>query len=177
MSTVKIAPNVYFYKTPPVVYDGGMKTKPAGISVKALKWAMKHSGLSQEKLAKASEVNKATISRLLKGEVEGITASNVANLANAMKVSIDFLMGRTTNPEVTPSIDLAIAEIVAIAKTLPEFRQRDLLLIAQTYRDADAPRDESLKKILDIVEEIADEATRKRLAESLDSPPSPPAGE
>lgn len=168
MSTVNNPQNVYFYKSQPVMYDMGMKKKAAGINTEALQWAMKREELSQEELAKASGVNKATVSRLLKGEVEGITATNVANLANALGVSIDFLMGRTGDPEVKPTMEMAIAEIVAIAKTLSEFRQRDLLLIAQAYSDAEEPTPETMQKILIIVGEVAGEDAREKLVASLD---------
>ena len=109
---------------------------------------------------------------VVRGEETGRIAGNF--IVRALGVSTDFLMGLTGTPDQKPEMDLAIAEIVAIAKTLSEFRQRDLLLVAQAYQDADDPTPEMMQKILEIVGEVAGEDVREKLVASLASLRPPP---
>lgn len=159
--------NVYFRKQGQIMYHCDMSTEKSGINVEALEWAMEKKKWQAANLSRASKVNKSTISLLLDGKVPGVSAGIVGRLARALEVSTDFLMGFTTNPDPKPAMDMAIVEIVTIANTLSEFRQRDLLLIAQAYQDADEPTEEMLENILKIVEEVAGEETRHKLAAAL----------
>lgn len=158
------------------MYDLVMKEeeeKPA-INIEALEWAMERKHWNAETLSKKSGVNKGSLSLLLKGGVQGIAAITVAKLATALEVSSDFLMGLTSGPEQKPIMDMAIAEIVAIAETLSEFRQRDVLLVAKAYREADDPTPEMLERIFEKVEEMAGQTVRDELAAAFAALHVPP---
>lgn len=152
------------------MYYCSMDTDSLGINVEALRWAMeKKRKWSPATLSKESKVNKSTISLLLNGKGPSVSAVVVAKLARALEVSTDFLMGFTQNPEQKAEMDLAIAEILAIAKTLSEFRQRDLLLVAKAYQDADDPTAEMMEALFDMVEEVGGEDMRKKLVAALEA--------
>ena len=52
-------------------------------------------GWNQSRLAKASEVTRATISRIESGQTKEIKSESLKNLAIALGVTMDFLAGRT----------------------------------------------------------------------------------
>lgn len=156
------------------MYHSVMAKETVGVSVKALKWAMVQKDWNAETLGKESGVNKSTISLLLNGKVPGVSAVFVAKMALALEVSTDFLMGLTSNPEPKPALDLVIAEIVVTAKTLSEFRQRDLLLMAKAYQETDDPTPEMLKRIFEKVEELAGTEIREKLAAAFAALHAPP---
>lgn len=169
MSTTSFAQEVYFCKSPHIMYDYPMTDETFGVDITALRWAMKKKKWKDARLSKESGVNKATISRLFQHEVKEITAISVVKMARALEVSADFLMGLTGNPEPKPAMDMAIGEILDIAKTLSKFRQRDLLLIAQLYKDNDVslPDPEQMEFVFKTIEKIGGSDMRAQVSAAL----------
>lgn len=56
-------------------------------------------GLTQEKLGAKSGVSAAMISHFETGERQKASADNLVKLAEALNVSIDYLLGRSEEPE------------------------------------------------------------------------------
>lgn len=56
-------------------------------------------GLTQEQLEAKSGVSSAMISHFETGERQKASADNLVKLAEALNVSIDYLLGRTEEPE------------------------------------------------------------------------------
>jgi transcriptional regulator with XRE-family HTH domain len=54
--------------------------------------------LSQERLGKAIGLDQAYISKIERGEVQDITVTTLARLADALQVSTDYLLGRRDIP-------------------------------------------------------------------------------
>ena len=54
--------------------------------------------LSQESLGKAIGLDQAYISKIERGEVQDITVTTLARLADALQVSTDYLLGRQDIP-------------------------------------------------------------------------------
>jgi transcriptional regulator with XRE-family HTH domain len=52
-------------------------------------------GMNQKQLAEASGITQATISRLESGKVNQLKSDAIVSLAKALKVSVDFLLGKT----------------------------------------------------------------------------------
>jgi transcriptional regulator with XRE-family HTH domain len=52
-------------------------------------------GLNQKGLADASQITQATISRIESGQVEELRSESLKNLATALGVTVDYLVGRT----------------------------------------------------------------------------------
>jgi transcriptional regulator with XRE-family HTH domain len=52
-------------------------------------------GLNQKNLADASGITQATISRIESGQVEDLKAESLKSLASALRVTVDYLVGRT----------------------------------------------------------------------------------
>jgi len=57
--------------------------------------------MNQKDLADATGIKQATISRIESGEIEGPRLGVLSSLANALGVTVDFLVGQTD--EMTPS--------------------------------------------------------------------------
>lgn len=57
-------------------------------------------GMSQRRLAKVAEVSSATISRIEGGQVKDLSGEALKNIATALGVPVDYLVGRTDR--VTP---------------------------------------------------------------------------
>jgi len=52
-------------------------------------------GLNQKELADVSGITQATISRIESGHVEDLKAESLKSLASALRVTVDYLVGRT----------------------------------------------------------------------------------
>lgn len=144
-----------------------MENETTGVDIEALKWAMNKKGWSAADLSKHAGVSKATLTLLFQGKRPNIGAVNLRKMAQQLGVSTDFLLGLTGDPAPKQTIDLALAELFETAKTLPEFRQRDLLLMARTYQETDDPTAEMLEEIFVLMEEIAGPQAREQLAAAV----------
>lgn len=158
------------------MYDLVMEKEDAGILPDALDRAMKLRKMSAAELARKSGVHKTTISMILSGDRPNTPATIVAKLARALNVSMDFLMGITDDPEPRSlGVGPVLIQLTEVAKVLPDSRQHDLLLIAQTYADnIDETTRRVLGEVRDMLFEAADEAGRGReldgfLQEQLDN--------
>lgn len=74
-------------------------TKDPSIFGKRLYIIRKARRLTQEKLAAKSGVSSAMISHFETGERQTASADNLVKLAEALNVSIDYLLGRSEEPE------------------------------------------------------------------------------
>lgn len=73
--------------------------KEPSIFGKRLYILRKARGLTQEELAEKSKVPSAMISHFETGERQKASADNLVKLAEALNVSIDYLLGRSEEPE------------------------------------------------------------------------------
>jgi DNA-binding Xre family transcriptional regulator len=64
-----------------------------------LRQIRKQAGLTQRQLEEQSGVPQNTISRIEIGTVQDVSAKTLANLARALKVSMDHLIGLDSEPE------------------------------------------------------------------------------
>lgn len=64
-----------------------------------LRQIRKQAGLTQRQLEEQSGVPQNTISRIEIGSVQDVSAKTLANLARALKVSMDHLIGLDSEPE------------------------------------------------------------------------------
>lgn len=73
--------------------------KEPSIFGKRLKLTRLVRGLTQEDLASKSEVSSAMISHFETGERQTASADNLVKLAEALDISVDYLLGRSKQPE------------------------------------------------------------------------------
>lgn len=121
-------------------------------------------------LAELAAVDYNTLFKAVNEENRRVSADLVTRLALVFGCSVEYLMGIADQREpVTLNLSEVLASLVAIAKTLPAVRQRDLLLMAQAYQDADDPTPEMMQELLELVEEVGDEDVRDKLAAALEA--------
>lgn len=131
---------------------------------------MKKRGLNDGQLAYMAGMSKSMIFYLRSGERPNVSAVNAAKIAEALGCSVDYLLGLSDDP--LPSrLELGEVgiELLTIAKTLPESRQRDLLLIAQAYQEAGEPTPEVMELLLDKIEELGGPEEYDRIMTALES--------
>ena len=87
-------------------------------------------GLSQAALAEAAHLSNETISRIERGAYDASLQSIVA-LADALGVSVDFLLGRTERAETDVSVSPIVARLTERARQLTVPAQRGLLKLAE----------------------------------------------
>lgn len=73
--------------------------KEPSVFGKRLKIVRRARGLTQEELEAKSGVSSAMISHFETGERQKASADNLVKLAEALNVSIDYLLGRSEEPE------------------------------------------------------------------------------
>jgi transcriptional regulator with XRE-family HTH domain len=130
---------------------------------------MEKRNLKPGQLEYMAEVSQPMISLLLSEQRPNVSAVIVARLADALGCSVEYLVGLTDDPSpVAATLDDAMAELVAIAKTLPEYRQRDLLAIANTYQATGEPTAEVMEMLLDQIEEVGGEKLLNQLLDVLE---------
>jgi transcriptional regulator with XRE-family HTH domain len=127
---------------------------------------------TQAQLMRASGVDKATISLILKGEREGTSALMVAKLATALWVSVDYLVGLSNNPDPQElMLGDVLIELTQVAQKLTSRRQRDLLMSARGYLAAGESLrgnpDLLMNDMLDLIEEAGGKSSRDELLERL----------
>lgn len=138
-----------------------------------VKEIMEERGWKPGQLAVQSDVAYDTIYKLLNTDRQRPSAEIVTRLANALGCSVEYLMDMTDNSApVTLSISDALREVVEIAKTLPEARQRDLLLMAQAYKAAGEPSTEDMEVLFREIEKIAGTESAEQIVDLLRPLPS-----
>ena len=75
-------------------------------------------GWGQGELSKATGIPQGTISRYESGDREGIHPGNLIKIADSTDVTVDFLVGRTNDPDV--------AELIKKAMGLKDMTPQDL---------------------------------------------------
>lgn len=121
-------------------------------------------------LAELAGIDYNTLFKAVNEENRRVSADLVTRLAIVFGCSVEYLMGIADQRElVTLNLTEVLASLVAIAKTLPAVRQRDLLIMAQAYRDADDPTPEMMQELFELVKEVGDEDVRDQLAAALEA--------
>lgn len=157
-----------------MVYDPTMQNQDIGIIASALNQAMELRKMSNADLARASGVDKSTISLILAGARPNTPALIVAKLARGLNVSVDFLVGLTEDTE-PKALQLGeiILELTQVAKQLTSRRQRDLLITARSYLQASAELqgnpDLLMENLLDMIKEAGGEPSYERLLDLLNT--------
>jgi len=84
--------------------------------------------MNQRQLAKASGITPATISRLESGQVRELKSEALKRLADALNVTVDYLVGRNIDldPRVIAQLDPNIEYILRVYEKLP-FQKREEL--------------------------------------------------
>ena len=142
------------------MYHLVMSTKKGsyGVVIEHLQAALTLRNMSPADLARESGVSKATLSLILNNKRHKTSAANVVQMARALNVSMDYLMGLSEVPEPTSLMlgDL-LNELTTVARGLPTRKQRDLLMIARAYADASREKAADLKQLqeelMDLVRE------------------------
>lgn len=143
-----------------------------GIIASALNKAMEMRQMSAAELSRASGVDKSTISLILAGARPNTPALIVAKLARGLNVSVDFLVGLTEDAE-PKALQLGeiLLELTQVAKQLTSRRQRDLLMTARAYLEANqelqSNPDLLMENLLDLIRESGGDASYERLLEML----------
>ena len=93
-----------------------------------LKIQRKKLDMNQRQLAKASGITPATISRLESGQVKELKSEALKRLAEALNITVDYLVGRTTtlNPIDIAQLDPNIEYILRVYEQLSFKRKEEL---------------------------------------------------
>ena len=102
---------------------------PATVGERLL-WLRKRHGLSQAALAKAATISREAVSKYERDE-SSPTVDTAARIAEALDVSIDFLVAGT--PDDDGAIDGDILERARELAALPDAERRPLLTVLDSY--------------------------------------------
>lgn len=93
-----------------------------------LKIQRKKLDMNQRQLAKASGITPATISRLESGQVKELKSEALKRLAEALNVTVDYLVGRTINldPNDVVRLDPLVEYILRVYEKLSYKRREEL---------------------------------------------------
>ena len=93
-----------------------------------LKIQRKKLDMNQRQLAKASGITPATISRLESGQVKELKSEALKRLAEALNVTVDYLVGRTINldPSDVVRLDPFVEYILRVYEKLSYKRREEL---------------------------------------------------
>lgn len=127
-------------------------------------------GWGPGELAQQSGVAYDTIYKLRTGERARPSADIVARLALALGCSVEYLLGLTDSPTFAPNdMPELLQNLLETAKTLPESRQRDLIMIAQAYQAAGEPTPEVMELLLEKIEELGGEDSLNQILDLLEA--------
>ncbi len=102
---------------------------------------------------------------LLQPEALEKCPSRIPGDALALGVSVDYLLGLTNDPS-PKAADLSrvMVDLLDVAQTLPECKQRDLLLIAQAYqRSMQEGAPDADRLMADLLEQVEAEGGKEAL--------------
>lgn len=155
---------------------------PLGKTLKALR---QKQSLNQKALSSLSGVSQATISRIETGRVRQLRSSALKNLADALGVSVDFLMGDNEVFAAIPGPGSEYSSTIPgvredrfrqIADTLDAFvvhEQGRILYVNQTFADAVGYRKEELlgKNGIELITAPQSRSTCQRMVTTVSSEP------
>jgi PAS domain S-box-containing protein len=155
---------------------------PLGKTLKALR---QKQSLNQKALSALSGVSQATISRIETGRVRQLRSSALKHLADALGVSVDFLMGDNEVFASIPGPDAPPANTIPgvredrfrqIADTLDAFvvhEQGRILYVNQTFADAVGYRKEELlgKNGIELITAPQSRSTCQRMVSTVSTDP------
>jgi PAS domain S-box-containing protein len=155
---------------------------PLGVTLKALR---QKQNFNQKALSTLSGVSQATISRIETGRVRQLRSSALKNLADALGVSVDFLMGDNEVFAAIPGPDAQAGgakpgvredRFRQIADTLNAFivhEQGRTLYVNQTFADAVGYRKEELlgKNGIELITAPQSRSTCQRMVNTLSTDP------
>lgn len=107
-----------------------------------IKKARTEKGLTQEELAEKVGVKKSAVAKWENGRVSEIKRSNLKNLADALNLNPNELLGDTyTGEQEKPVTDDGLTEgqrkLIAFARTVPEDKAEMILRVIQSIVEAD----------------------------------------
>lgn len=111
------------------MYNFYMTTNNPAISIEALNSAIDRRGWTPAKLSRDSGVSKGAISLILQGDRPNASAVVIAKLAKSLEVSMDYLMGLTSNFAPNADISKELAELLDLAQRLSYIKRKELLAI------------------------------------------------
>lgn len=93
-----------------------------------LKIQRKKLDMNQRQLAKASGITPATISRLESGQVKELKSEALKRLADALNVTVDYLLGRIAGPDISniAQLDPNLEYILRVYEKLSFKRRAEL---------------------------------------------------
>ena len=94
----------------------------------------------------------------------------MAKQALALGCSVEYLLGLTDTPTLAPNdMPELLQSLLETAKTLPETRQRDLIMIAQAYQAAGEPSPEVMELLLGKIEELGGKDSLNQILDLLEA--------
>lgn len=156
------------------MYDLCMKMDSLGIRLDRVLEEMNRHSLDGKILAARAGVSEGAISKLINGKSPGMSAVNLASVAEVLKVSVDYLMGLTSDP-IPKSLtqEELIVELVRVSHGLTDRRRRDLLMTARAYLRASdelkADPDLLMDNMLDLIKEAGGSVSRDQLEDLLEA--------
>lgn len=138
-----------------------MEREPV-VNADRIREEMKRMGLKPGKVAELIGVSYETLYKSLNEENRRVSAEMVAKLAMLFGCSMEYLLSLTDKRSpVTLNLSDLLEKIVQTAKTLPVVRQRDLLLMAETYSAAGEEMTRMVfQDVRDTIAKVADETGR-----------------
>lgn len=85
--------------------------------------------MTQKKLANATSMTQATISRIENGKVSNIRPSTLMKLSIALKVTIDYLVGKTNSMTIEDMFlsDANVRRFIECLKTMSQIQQNEIM--------------------------------------------------
>jgi transcriptional regulator with XRE-family HTH domain len=99
-----------------IMIGGRIKTRRAAL------------GISQKELAKIAQVDPSLLSRYESGDVEP-KAMNLSQLAGALGVSVDWLLGLDENPRPVPELVGDELELLSLYRDMPNLQNKILGIV------------------------------------------------
>lgn len=131
----------------------------AQLTIERIQSLIKEKGLTQKEVLKQCDINENTLKRMT--DNKGMSSFYIAKIADQLNCSVDYLLGRTDNPNITAktyingenSIQAVVGSAiehntVTISNTDEMTKEISLLLSDLTYRQ----KTELMKEIYDFVD-------------------------
>jgi transcriptional regulator with XRE-family HTH domain len=112
-----------------IAFKGTKEKKRGFLTIgEMLKIQRKKLDMNQRQLAKVSGITPATISRLESGQVKELKSEALKRLADALNVTVDYLLGRTARPNISDmaQLDSNLEYILFVYEKL-SFKRREEL--------------------------------------------------
>lgn len=132
----------------------GMKGRTPGIIGERLKDARERMGLTQDQLAAQAGVHRLTVVKLESGARDTAGSDNLARLADALGVSVDYLLGRMERSSIEPFVVEYLASPWAAIDAPTQTELEELRRIEPAFWRGKRPSPEILHEILRVQRKI-----------------------